>query len=186
MFRPIFLAQKIVANNAAAAAAAAFSFLLAPCSFLRPRPQNASAFISSLHASLHIFPQTETARAGREIEIERWWDGKPSLMLRVSFPVRHFVTKLYFQFVHILHTACHAPSSGRWPTYLAFVFIFSEIVLFLRWQLLWPAGDPQSCKCPCPGPCLLIIFCRVPSSVFHPASGAVDYYYRHYDRISLG
>lgn len=98
-----------------------------------------------------------------------------SLMLRVSFPVRHFVTKLYFQFVHILHPACHALSSPQpircWPTYLAFVFIFSEIVLFLPWQLPWPARDPQSCKCPCPGPCLHLRGALGSSSGFTPPLG---------------
>lgn len=77
-------------------------------------------------------------------------------MLRVSFPVRHFVTKLYFQFVHILHSlprpTLDAPFLSLYvcvcPTYLAFVFIFSVIVLFL----------------PCHGNCFLSLSLLLSSS----------------------
>lgn len=93
------------------------------------------AFISSLHASLHIYPQTETDTAG---------DRERDIASQVSCCEFHFRCDILLQnFIFNLCTyytqrlprpPIHPPI--RWPTYLAFVFIFSEIVLFLPWQLL--------------------------------------------------
>lgn len=90
------------------------------------------------------------------------------------------------------YTACHAQHSTPLlgislsvyvcPTYLAFVFIFSVIVLFLPCHgncFLSFSLSPCHCMCPC-----------YLSSVdtfgpFARQAHAVDYYYEHYDRISL-
>lgn len=75
-----------------------------------------------------------------------------------------------------------------WPTYLAFVFIFSVIVLFCHRNCFTPAAPPSlprslaHCMCPCYLSSVATFGTFAP---FALQAHAVDYYYKHYDRISL-
>lgn len=91
------------------------------------------------------------------------------------------------------YTACHAPftvSASRslflcvCSTYLAFVFIFSVIVLFLPCH----GNSCSSSPSPIPRlrPCVHATYHLWIRTVHSPRQAhAVDYYYEHYDRISL-
>lgn len=113
-------------------------------------PPAFSAFIPSLHASLHIFPQTERemetetktgtgtgtgTATGREIET-----AMPSQVsccefhFRCDILLQNFIFNLCTYYTQLATPLDDRPI--RWPTYPAFVFIFSEIVLFLPWQWL--------------------------------------------------
>lgn len=155
-------------------------------------PPNVSGFISSLHASLHIFPQTETG-IGIEIARDRdgaMWQAKVSCCefhFRCDILLQNFIFNLCTYYTQHA-TPSHRPNRSAAGPLIWLLFLFLvKLFYFCHGNCL---GQPEIRKAASVRVQVRVYLsssgCTGFQLWFHPATGAVDYYYKHYDRISLG